>query len=62
MLKPNIGVNHLSLFGCEESVGADKVDFRVGTEYIGNNSGAVFVGVDLRKEPFCVYIQMTSLY
>lgn len=53
MLKPNIGVNHLSLFSCEESVGADKVDFRVGTEYIGNNSGAVFVSVDLREEPFC---------
>lgn len=53
VLKADVGVYHLSFFGCEESVGADEVDFRVGAEDVGDYSGAVFVGVDLGEEPFC---------
>jgi hypothetical protein len=55
VLKANVGVHHLSLFGCEESVGADEVHFRVGAENVGDDSGAVFVGVDLGEEPFCIH-------
>lgn len=52
MLKANVGVHHLSLFGCEESVGADEVHFGVGAKDVGDYSGAVFVGVDLGEKPF----------
>ena len=54
MLEANVGVHHLSFFGGQESVGADEVDFWVRPEDVGDDSGAVFVGVDLGEEPFCV--------
>jgi hypothetical protein len=57
MLKADVGVNHLSFFGGQESVGADEVDFWVRAEDVGDDSGAVFVGVDLGEEPFCVKTQ-----
>ena len=61
MLKADVGVNHLSFFGGQESVGADEVNFGVGAEDVGNDSGAVFVCVDLGEEPFCIQYKISCV-
>lgn len=53
MLEAQVGVDLLTLIRGDEGICTDKMDLRLGAEDVGDDAGAVLVGVDLREQPFC---------
>lgn len=52
MFETEICVDLLALVGGDQGVCADEVDFGLGTEDVGDDAGAVSVGVNFGEEPF----------